>query len=102
MHIQVIPNRGSPPAIRLRESYREGGKVKKRTLLNLNHWPPDLLEGFKALLKGGTVVPAPGLPGGLHHTPRAAPRPCRRRPRKAPPDRARPHPRTAPQPLPRS
>src|SRR5689334_5186656 len=58
MHIQVIPNRGSPPAILLRESYREGAKVKKRTLLNLTHWPPELLEGFKALLKGGTVIPA--------------------------------------------
>src|SRR3954452_24861983 len=62
MHIQVIPNRGSPPAILLRESYREGGKVKKRTLLNLTHWPPDLLEGFKALLKGGSDVPAPASP----------------------------------------
>src|SRR4051812_9855197 len=62
MHIQVIPNRGSPPAILLRESYREGGKVKKRTLLNLTHWPPDLLEGFKALLRGGTVIPAPASP----------------------------------------
>jgi Transposase DDE domain len=62
MHIQVIPNRGSPPAILLRESYREGGKVKKRTLLNLTHWPPELLEGFKALLKGGTVIPAPASP----------------------------------------
>src|SRR3954467_9191430 len=62
MHIQVIPNRGSPPAILLRESYREGGKVKKRTLFNLTHWPPELLEGFKALLKGGTVVPAPASP----------------------------------------
>jgi hypothetical protein len=58
MHIQLIPNRGSPPAILLRESYREGAKVKKRTLLNLTHWPPELLEGFKALLKGGTVIPA--------------------------------------------
>jgi hypothetical protein len=62
MHIQVIPNRGSPPAILLRESYREGGKVKKRTLLNLTHWPPALLEGFKALLKGGTVIPGPACP----------------------------------------
>src|SRR4051794_5921941 len=62
MYIQAIPNRGSPPAILLRESYREGGKVRKRTLLNLTHWPPDLLEGFKALLKGGTVVPVPASP----------------------------------------
>src|SRR5215218_7561606 len=62
MFIQVIPNRGSPPAILLRESYREGGKVKKRTLCNLTHWPPSLLEGFKALLEGGTVISAPASP----------------------------------------
>src|SRR3954466_14833311 len=62
MFIQVIPNRGSPPAILLRESYREGGKVKKRTLCNLTHWPPSLLEAFKALLKGGTVISAPAAP----------------------------------------
>src|SRR5215218_7251264 len=62
MFIQVIPNRGSPPAILLRESYREGGRVKKRTLCNLTHWPPSLLEGFKALLKGGTVISAPAAP----------------------------------------
>src|SRR4051812_3523753 len=62
MFIQVIPNRGSPPAILLRESYREGRKVKKRTLCNLTRWPPSLLEGFKALLKGGTVLSAPAAP----------------------------------------
>src|SRR5207249_9576959 len=57
MHIQVIPNRDSPPAILLRESYREGGKVKKRTLLNLSDWLPERIAGFKMLLKGGTVLP---------------------------------------------
>ena len=62
MFIQVIPNRGSPPAILLRESYREGEKVKKRTLCNLTRWPPSLLEGFRALLKGGTVISAPAAP----------------------------------------
>src|SRR3954454_12208151 len=62
MFIQVIPNRGSPSAILLRASYREGGKVKKRTLCNLTHWPPSLLEGFKALLEGGTVISAPAAP----------------------------------------
>src|SRR4051812_32993852 len=62
MFIQVIPNRGSPPAVLLRESYREGGKVKKRTLCNLTHWPPSLREGFKALLKGGTVISTPASP----------------------------------------
>src|SRR4030095_16402650 len=62
MVIQVMHHRGSPPAILRRESYREGGKVKKRTLCNLTHWPPSLLEGFKALLKGGTVISAPAAP----------------------------------------
>lgn len=57
MYIESVPNRNSPPAVLLRESYRDGGKVKKRTLANLTDWPAELVEGFKALLKGGTVVP---------------------------------------------
>jgi transposase len=57
MYIEAVPNRDSPPAILLRESYREGGKVKKRTLLNLSDWPADRVAGFKMLLKGGTVIP---------------------------------------------
>jgi hypothetical protein len=57
MYIEAVPNRHSPPAILLRESYREGGKVKKRTLLNLSDWPADRIAGFKMLLKGGTVIP---------------------------------------------
>ena len=36
MHIHVVPNRGSPPTVLLRESYREGAKVRKRTLANLS------------------------------------------------------------------
>jgi len=59
MYIEAVPNRNSPPAILLRESFRAGGKVKKRTLLNLSDWPPALVVGLRALLKGGTVV-APG------------------------------------------
>jgi hypothetical protein len=58
MYIESVPNRGSPPAILLRESYREGGRVRKRTLLNLCDWPPERIAGFKALLKGGRVVAA--------------------------------------------
>src|SRR6266567_2898108 len=45
MYIETVPNRGSPPAILLRESYRVGGKVKKRTLLNLSDWPRNVVEG---------------------------------------------------------
>ena len=57
MYIETVPNRGSPPAILLRESYREGGKVKKRTLLNLTDFPPHVVAGFRAVLKGGRVAP---------------------------------------------
>jgi transposase len=57
MYIESVPNRDSPPAILLRESYREAGKVRKRTLLNLSEWPRERIAGFKALLRGGTVIP---------------------------------------------
>lgn len=50
MYVAEIPNRSSPPAILLRESYREGGKVKTRTLANLSHWPPQRVERLRALL----------------------------------------------------
>ncbi len=56
MYIESVPNRSSPPAVLLRESYREGGKVKKRTIANLSKWPPPLIEGLRILLKGGTAV----------------------------------------------
>jgi len=39
MYIEAVPNRGSPPAILLRESFRENGRVRKRTLANLSDWP---------------------------------------------------------------
>jgi hypothetical protein len=58
MYIEAVPNRGSPPAILLRESYRDGNRVRKRTLLNLTDWPGDLVAGLRTLLKGGTVIPA--------------------------------------------
>jgi transposase len=56
MYIESVPNRNSPPAILLRESYREAGKVKKRTLANLSDWPAQLIEHFKVLLRGGVAV----------------------------------------------
>jgi transposase len=58
MYIESVPNRNSPPAILLRESYREDGKVRKRTLCNLSDWPKAHVEGLRGVLKGGTVVPA--------------------------------------------
>ena len=56
MYIETIPNRSSPPAILLREGYRENGKVVKRTLANLSGWDPQLVEHFRVLLKGGVAV----------------------------------------------
>jgi hypothetical protein len=57
MYIETVPNRGSPPAILLRESYRDGKSIRKRTLLNLSHWPPEHIEGLRGVLKGGVVLP---------------------------------------------
>lgn len=57
MFIETVPNRNSPPAVLLRETWREGGKVKKRTLLNLTSWPAERVEGLRILLKGGTALP---------------------------------------------
>jgi transposase len=56
MYIESVPNRNSPPAILLRESYRENGKVRKRTLCNLSGWPAAHIEGLRGVLKGGTVI----------------------------------------------
>jgi transposase len=57
MYIDVVPNRNSPPAILLRESYRQDGQVRKRTLCNLSGWSPAHIEGLRGVLKGGTVIP---------------------------------------------
>src|SRR5271166_2446439 len=52
MFIDFVPNRNSPPAILLRESFREGSKVKKRTIANLSSWPASRIEVFRRLLRG--------------------------------------------------
>jgi transposase len=58
MYIESIPNRNSPPAVLLRESFREDGKVKKRTLANLSCLPVNVIEGLRILLAGGKALPA--------------------------------------------
>ena len=52
MYVARVPNRGSPPAVLLRESYREAGKVKNRTLSNLSSWPEAKVEALSRVLKG--------------------------------------------------
>lgn len=57
MYVDVVPNRNSPPAILLRESIREGRKIRKRTLANLSHWPPAQIEALRRVLRGDILVP---------------------------------------------
>lgn len=56
MYVERIPNRNSPPAILLRESYRENGKIKKRTLANLSDWAEAKIEALRRLLRDETLV----------------------------------------------
>lgn len=58
MYVAVIPNRGSPPAVLLRESYRENGKTKNRTLANLSGWAGERIELLRAVLRGERLLPA--------------------------------------------
>ncbi|NEO80724.1 IS1634 family transposase [Moorena sp. SIO4G3] len=56
MYIERVPNRNSPPAVLLRESYREGDKVRKRTIANLSKLPDEVIENLRIVLKGGVAV----------------------------------------------
>jgi hypothetical protein len=57
MHIHLVPNRGSPPTVLLRESYREGSKVGKRTLANLSSLSAAQIEAIRAALRGEALQP---------------------------------------------
>jgi transposase len=56
MYVATIPNRNSPPAILLRESFRLHGKVNNRTLANISHWPSAQVDALRAVVKGATSV----------------------------------------------
>ena len=58
MHVHIVPNRGSPPTVLLRESYREGNKVGKRTLANLSGLSAAQIEAIRAALRGEPLQPA--------------------------------------------
>ena len=66
MYVARVPNRGSPPAVLLRESYREAGKVKNRTLANLSSWPEAKVDALSRVLKG--QPPAAALDGAFEIT----------------------------------
>jgi hypothetical protein len=61
MYIATIPNRNSPPAILLREGYREDGKVKTRTLANLSKLPPEAIAVLRQVLEGKQMVPVEAM-----------------------------------------
>ena len=55
IYVATVPNRNSPPAISLRESYREDGKVKTRTLTNLTHWSPEKIDKLRDVLSNKPI-----------------------------------------------
>jgi transposase len=61
MYISIVPNRNSPPAILLREGWREGNKTRQRTLANLSDWPLEKVETFRRLLRDEPLVSAHDL-----------------------------------------
>src|SRR5712691_5660763 len=61
MYVETVPNRNSPPAILLRESFREGKQVRKRTLANISDWPASQIESLRRVLKGETFQDAGSL-----------------------------------------
>jgi len=69
MYIEAVPNRNSPPAILLREGWREGAKTHKRTLANLSHWPSHKIETLRRLLHDEVLV----SPKDLFETQRTLP-----------------------------
>ena len=58
MYVAVVPNRNSPPAILLRESFRQEGKVHNRTIANLSGWHPSKVEALRQVLKDTAVTAA--------------------------------------------
>ncbi|MFQ5705768.1 MAG: IS1634 family transposase [Gemmatimonadales bacterium] len=69
MYIEAVPNRNSPPAILLREGWREGTKTHKRTLTNLSHWPKHKIETLRRVLRDEVLV----SPKDLFETTRTLP-----------------------------
>ena len=62
MYVTEIPNRNSPPAILLRESYRENGKVRTRTFANISHLRPAQIDALRTSLSGAVSAPRVSLP----------------------------------------
>ncbi len=55
-NIESVPNQAGKPAILLRQAWREGKRIRKRTVANLSKFPPEIVDGFRAVLKGAVAV----------------------------------------------
>jgi len=66
MYVATVPNRNSPPAILLRESYRQDGKVKTRTVANITHLASQQIAALRSALDGSLTAPATPLPDSFH------------------------------------
>jgi transposase len=66
MYVATVPNRNSPPAILLRESYRRDGKVKTRTVANITHLASTQIEALRSALAGSLAAPATPWPDSFH------------------------------------
>src|ERR1039458_8038736 len=69
MYVATVPNRNSPPAILLRESYRLDGKVKTRTIANITHLPPQQVDALRLALTGSLAVSSSPLPDSFRIAP---------------------------------
>ena len=58
MYVATVPNRNSPPAILFRESFRENGKVKSRTIANISHLRSQQIEALRLALAGSLPTSA--------------------------------------------
>ncbi len=76
MYVETVPNRNSRPAVLLREGWREGGRVRKRTLANLTDWPAEKVDSLRRVLKGQRLV-SPKTPSPSNApSPTATSTPC--------------------------
>jgi transposase len=66
MYVATVPNRHSPPAILLRESFRQNGKVKSRTIANISHLQSQQIEALRLALAGSLPMGGAPLPDAFH------------------------------------
>ncbi len=72
-HVEAIPNRNRRPTILLRKAWREGKRIRKKTLANLTCLPPGMVEGIRRVVKGGVAFERPDEAFQIRITPDGRP-----------------------------